>query len=169
MKKQTKIVMFSITFLLIATACLWFLNGGSIGREGGGWMIAITENGEIISEVDMEYIRGLESETFDAVVRSSGQRPVEAEFTGVLLQNVLAGKNINLAGTEHIIIKGIDGYVARLSVDELDEKDIFIAYEMGGRPLKPREQGGSGPFQLISPNDPFSMRWCKFVVEVELK
>jgi len=167
-KKSTKIVTFSIFVLLIVTACLWVINDGSIHRVVGG-VIVISEDGEMISEVDLEYLKGLESETFKAVIRSSGNKPVEVEYTGVFLKTILEDKKIKLDDKTRIIVKGVDGYMASLSMEEFERKEIYLAYAMDGKPIKSREQGGYGPFQLVIPGDAFSQRWCKYVCEVEIK
>jgi len=167
-KNTTKIVAISIILLLGATVALWFLTSSVVNRDGGGAVIAITGGGEIIAEADMEFIKNLERETFEAVIRSSGQSPVETDFTGALLRDILSAKGVDFSGKEYVLVKGVDLYVTRISVDEIFEKDIYIAYEMGGKPLRTREQRGTGPFQLVIPCDPYSLRWCKFVCEVEV-
>ena len=169
MKRQTKIVILSVAVLFAATVCLWFINDSGINRTGGGAVINITENGEFFAEAGMEYVKGLESETIGATIRSSGNKPVDVEYKGVPLKLFLECLGINLDGRENVIVKGVDGYMALLSMEELEQKDIYIAYEMDGKALKPREQGGYGPFQLVIPGDPFSQRWCKYVCEVEVK
>lgn len=169
MKKSTKIVTLSIIALFIATVCLWFLTGSNINREGGGEIIVITENGETVAEVNLEYIRSFDSETFETVIRSSINKPEDVEYTGVLLKSLIEGKEISLDDKTRLIVKGLDGYMTAISIEEFEKKDIYIAYEMNKKPIKPREQNGYGPFQLVIPGDPFSQRWCKFVCEVEIK
>jgi len=161
--------MISVIFLLAAVVVLWFINDGGVNREGGGETIAITESGETIADMDMDYIKSLESATFKAAIRSSANKPEDVEYTGVPLKSLLEGKGIALDGKTQIVVKGIDGYMASLSMDEFEKKDIYIAYEMDGKPMKPKGQNGYGPFQLVIPGDSFSQRWCKFVCEVEIK
>ena len=169
MKKQTKIVILSVVFLLIATAALWYINSGGVNRQGGGSLIVFTKEGEVVAEAGIQYMRGLESETFEAVIRSSGNRPVEVEYTGVLLMDLLAGTGIDTTNLEKVIVKGLDGYMIKLLTGELTEKGIFIAYEMDGAPIAGRAEGGFGPFQLVIPGDAFSQRWCKYVCEVAVE
>lgn len=51
----------------------------------------------------------------------------------------------------------------------LDDDNIYLAYMMDGEPLKSREDGGSGPYQIIIRKDQFSQRWAKYVLEIELQ
>ncbi|MDZ7837619.1 MAG: hypothetical protein U5N58_06515 [Actinomycetota bacterium] len=46
---------------------------------------------------------------------------------------------------------------------------MYIAIEKDGQPLGDKDSGGSGPYQIIVKKDTFSQRWCKFLVELELK
>ena len=169
MKKSTKIVTLSMAVLFIAATCLWLLNNGGINREGGGAIITFTDGGEVISEVDFDYLGGLESDTFEAVIRSSGNKPEDALYTGVLLTELLNDQGIDIEGKSSVIVKGLDGYMTKLTLPELEKKEVYLTYKMNGKPLKPRDDGGYGPFQLVIPGDPFSQRWCKYVCEVEIK
>ena len=169
MKKTSRIVMITVIFLFIATAGLWLLNGGGIATEDTGAVIVFKEDGEAVAEADMEYITGLAGETFKAVTRSDGQKPVEAEYKGVLLKDLLGDMGIGLDGKTQVTVSGADGYMWAIALSELDERDVYIAYEMNGKPLKSKIKNGSGPFQLIIPDDRFSQRWCKYVCEVEVK
>ena len=168
MIKSRNIVLISIMILVAAVIFLWLLYDNGINREGAGTIINFTVNGETIFEADMEYIKSFESKTIDVVIRSSGKKPVEAEYTGVLLSNLLRDMHIGLDGKTQVVVKGLDGYMIALSTSEI-EKDIYIAYEMNGEPLKSKEKNGNGPYQLIMPEDPFSQRWCKYICEVEVK
>ena len=69
-----------------------------------------------------------------------------------------------------VIVRAIDGYTVALSIEEvLDEENVYLAYAIDGKPLRSKSQGGSGPYQLIVRKDQFSQRWCKFVVEIEIR
>jgi len=168
-RKSRNIVLISVIVLFTAVIILWFINDNGITREGAGTIIHFTANGEIIYEADMEYIKSFESETINAVIRSSGKKPVEAEYTGVLLTSLLGDMNIDIDGIAQIVVKGMDGYMIAIAIEEIKKDNIYIAYEMNGEPLKPREKNGNGPYQLLMPDDPDSQRWCKYVCEVEVK
>ena len=166
MKKSTTIVLVSVILLFIATAALWFINGGGARYDGDGSVIVFSDNGDTVCEADLEYIKGFDAEKFETTIRSSVLKPTDVEYKGVLLKNLFSVMGISLEDKTRVVVKGIDGYQAFLSMEELDKKDIYIAYEMDGKPLKPKEKGGFGPFQLVIPGDPYSQRWCKFVCEV---
>ncbi len=69
-----------------------------------------------------------------------------------------------------MIVRATDGYTIALSPKEVkDEDNVYLAYKLNGKLLKRKEEGGSGPYQVIIRKDEFSQRWCKFVVEIELK
>lgn len=169
MGKSKRIVIISVIVLLLAVVVLWFLNGGGANRAGTDAVISFAVDGEVVAEADMEYVKSMEGKTFKTVIRSSGKKPEEAEYTGVLLKDLLDDRNVNPDGKKQILIKGIDGYMTALSVSELEDEKIYIAYELNGEALKSKEKNGNGPFQLVIPSDPFSQRWCKFVCEVEVK
>ncbi|MCL1982202.1 MAG: molybdopterin-dependent oxidoreductase [Clostridiales bacterium] len=169
MKKPQVAIFTTMTILLLAAACLWLFSGGGLAGPDTGSVIAFKEGGETVSEADLGFIRGFDSATFKATIRSSGQKPAEAEYTGVLLMDLLDGMGISLDGKKQVTVKGADGYAWAISVSEFDEKDIYIAYKMNGELLKPKIKNGDGPFQLVIPGDYFSQRWCKYVCEVEVK
>jgi len=155
--------------LLIASVALWYITiGAGIGRDTDE-TIAFTRGGEVFFEASLKYIKGFPQETFETVIRSSVLKPVKVEYTGVSLPELLAGMDADIDEISRIIVKGSDGYMTSVSRAELDKKDIYIAYEMDGKPLKPREKNGYGPYQLVILGDPYSQRWCKYVYEVEVQ
>ncbi len=86
------------------------------------------------------------------------------------LINILKKLEIDTENKKQLIVRGIDGYTVAFSIDEVvDEDNIYLAYKMEGKLLKSKEEGGSGPYQLIVRKDQFSQRWCKFVVEMEVR
>ena len=169
MNKSTKIVSISIAALFLVTAGLWLINGGGVADEDTGAVILFKEDGVVITEADLEYVKSLNSFTFETVIRSSGQKPAGAEYTGVFLKDLLAGTGIPLDGKKQVTVKGADGYAWTIALSELEEKDVYIVFEMNGKPLKSKIQNGDGPFQLVIPGDRFSQRWCKYVCEVDVK
>ena len=53
-----------------------------------------------------------------------------------------------------------------LQLSEFDKEIIFSKPMLY---LKNKSQGGSGPYQVIARKDPYSQRWCKFVMEIDLQ
>jgi DMSO/TMAO reductase YedYZ molybdopterin-dependent catalytic subunit len=167
-KKSNLVVAITVVVLSIAAVALWFFNYGNIYNAGERSTIAFTDSGETFFEADLEYIKGFESASFESVIRSSVLKPAKVEYTGVMLLELLYDMDVDIDVKSRVIVKGSDGYMTSVSMSELESKDIYIAYEMDGKPLKPREKNGYGPFQLVIPGDPYSQRWCKYIYEVEV-
>jgi hypothetical protein len=108
-----------------------------------------------------------DSVTFPVVVRSSGEKPVETEYTGVEIKNLLESYDIEYDSYDKITFSASDGYRIILSMEEIKEpNNIYLTYERDGQIMKTKKQGGNGPFQLVIRHDPFSQRWIKHVNEI---
>ena len=156
----------SMTVLLLAAAGLWLVNGGMTSNAQA---IVFKMDGEEVAVKGLDFLLTLESHDFKATIRSSGQKAREVEYTGVLLADVFQSLNIDTQGKTQIIFKGADAYMVPVSLNELEGDNLYIAFKMDGEYLKPRSEKGFGPFQLVILNDPFSLRWCKYLCEVEIK
>lgn len=120
--------------------------------------------------IDLVAIEALEPVEFKANLKSSGKDPVEYTYKGVALKTVLDSVEQSLASKKQVIIRSIDGYTVALGLEEvLEDDNVYVVYEREGEPLGKKEEGGSGPYQIVLRKDPFSQRWAKFVVEVELQ
>ncbi|MTI54747.1 hypothetical protein [Geosporobacter ferrireducens] len=107
---------------------------------------------------------------FPAVVRSSGQKPVETSYKGIELSKLFSSLDIELSNIEKVTFNAADGYRVILSIEELKEPgNTYLTFERNGAHLKSKKQGGSGPFQLVIRRDPFSQRWIKHVDEIILE
>ena len=172
MKKHTKIIICVFAFLIAAVAVLLWLNRdvilqGQKAQEERS--LTFTENGEVISVLYWEQLKELEYETFDAVIKSSGQRPKNVVYTGIEIHTLLDAAGTDYNGkTLHFI--GADAYLAAVQPEEMESVgSIFVVYAMDGQTMKDRESGGDGPYQLVLIDDDFSQRWCKYLAEVELR
>lgn len=132
--------------------------------------LAITMNG-IQNVIDTESIyNSTGSVVFPAVVRSSGEKPVETEYKGIELSILLTQNNFEFSDYDKIIINATDGYRIILNTEELKEpSNVYLTFERDGEILKSKKQGGNGPFQLVIRRDPFSQRWVKHVNEIVLE
>ena len=138
---------------------------------------AVHENAQIILKSDgqevklgFDQITQLGEKEFTAIFDSSDTKPQEHSYTGVPLMNIIKELNVDIENIEQIIVRGIDGYTVALNPKEVMEEDnVYLAYKLNGKLLKGKQKGGSGPYQIIIRKDEFSQRWCKFVVEIELK
>lgn len=130
----------------------------------------IIKEGDIEKVLDYETIKTLGEVDFQAILDTSDTEPEEQTYTGVPLKNVIKVAGITLEDKKIVIVRAVDGYTVALSTEEvLDKDNVYLAYKINGEPLKSKSEGGSGPYQIIVRKDQFSQRWCKFVLEVEVK
>ncbi|MEL7646909.1 MAG: molybdopterin-dependent oxidoreductase [Sedimentibacter sp.] len=107
---------------------------------------------------------------FSAVVRSSGEKPVEAEFRGLEMTILLTSLGIDIHEASKITFSASDGYRVAMKTEEVMEPgNVYIAFERDGEAMRSKKQGGSGPYQLIIRKDPFSQRWVKHVDEIVIE
>ena len=108
--------------------------------------------------------------SFPAVVRSSGDKPVETEYKGIELSKLFLSLDIDLSKMQKITFSATDGYKIVLDIEEIYEpNNVYLTFERDGVYLKSKKQGGNGPFQLVIRHDPFSQRWCKNVNEITVE
>ena len=127
-------------------------------------------NHDIETNLTFQQLTQLEEKEFTAIFDSSDSDPEEHSYTGIALINILEDSGIALDNIEQVMVRGIDGYTVALNPKEIEDEDnVYLAYKLNGKLLKGKQKGGSGPYQVIIRKDEFSQRWCKFVVEIELK
>ncbi len=125
---------------------------------------------EVEDQFTYEEITQLGEDEFTAVFDSSNTDPEEHTYTGVALKKLIEKAGITLEDKQQVNIRAIDGYTVALKPDEvLEDENVYLAYKQDGEPIKRKEEGGSGPYQVIIRKDAFSQRWCKFVTEIEVK
>lgn len=130
----------------------------------------IMADGKEIDIVDLGWLADLSSEEFKANLKSSGKDPEEHTYKGVMLKEILASKGQSLQDKSQVIIRSVDGYTVALSSEEVaEDENVYIVYEVDGKPLGTKEDGSNGPYQIVIRKDSFGQRWAKFVVEVELQ
>lgn len=170
MKKMVPVAIF---ILIIAVVTMAILNKDYVKDKDimiENFSFVLMNNGEEVAIVDLEFIEGLEAKEFKANLKSSGKDPVEHSFRGVALKDIIESKEESLEGKKQVVIRSIDGFAVALSAAEVAEEDnVYIVYEIDGKPLGTKDDGGSGPYQIVIRKDAFGQRWAKFVVEVELK
>jgi hypothetical protein len=162
--KKSKIIIIVFILLLIVLGVIWY---SAQPKDGGGISIII---GDVEQIVEKELIYNHpDSISFPAVVRSSGQKPIEAEYKGVELSRLFTSLDVDISNIEKIIFNASDGYRIILSTEEInDPQNVYLTFERDGEYLKSKKQGGNGPFQLVIRRDPFSQRWIKHVNEIIL-
>lgn len=171
-KKNIIIISIVLAILLIVVGVFAFLNAGNILEKKNleeSKTISIKSEGIEIRKVDLAFISSAGEEDFSAIMDTSDSEPKKHYYTGVLLKNVLQKSGINIDDYAMLTVKAIDGYVVAFKKEEVaDDDNIYIAYKEDGKDLGTKSSGGRGPYQIIVRKDQFSMRWCKFVVEIEL-
>ncbi|WP_313343343.1 hypothetical protein [Sedimentibacter sp.] len=127
--------------------------------------------GNEITEIETDSIyNSTDAIAFPAVVRSSGQKPVETEYKGIELIKLLNENRIEIDKFKKATFNASDGYRIILDMAEINEQsNVYLCFERDGENLKSKNQGGNGPFQLIIRRDPFSQRWIKHVNEIILE
>lgn len=168
-----KIIAIILLLLITAVGVTAYLNRGYIEDKQAmveNSSILIKDEGEEVGVIDLGLIKDLEPIEFEVNLKSSGKDPEEHTYKGVALKKLLAFKDQSLESKKQVVIRSIDGYTIALSAEEVSEEDnVYVVYERDGEPLGKKEEGGSGPYQIILRKDSFSQRWAKFVVEVELQ
>ena len=174
MKKKNLIIILSvIAALMIIVGVTAVLNSGSIRlrkEQQDSVSIMIKKGGEEIASIDMKYLSSVGEEDFQADLDTSDTDPQKHQYSGVPLTKVLESLEIGLEGIESVTVKALDGYTVIFDISEaVDEENMYIVYMIDGQYLKGKDEGGSGPYQIITRKDPYSQRWCKFVMEIDLQ
>lgn len=117
----------------------------------------------------LEEILELDQVDFTATKDTSSAGPVDNDYTGVLLRDVLEKLNMSLDGITGVMISAEDGYKVSIEADKVKQDDnIYLTFKKEGKWLENKDNGGEGPLQTIITKDQFSQYWCKYVVSVEL-
>lgn len=161
MNKKKIIVLGLLLIVIILISSLYSLN-----KEEKASLII--RQGENLQTIEADFIYNYpESISFPAVVRSSGNKPVETEYKGIELIKLLSSLKVNTENMKAITLNAEDGYRVILNSEELnDPKNVYLVFERDGEKLKSKRKKGQGPFQLIIRRDPFSQRWIKHVDEI---
>lgn len=163
-----KPILFTIIILCLVIGIFSFLNGA--GKESGPQVIKIIQNGQEIREITMAEVQALPQLEKEIILNSSVGRE-EHLFTGTPLKEVfLSIDPAFLDGGQQVISKSIDGYTVSFNIKEVLEEDkVMLVYAQDGKPLGSKEEGGTGPFRIIAPNDQFAQRAGKYVQELEVR
>lgn len=170
MKKSNLVLVAIIVVLAAAVGILAWFNGQSVAGLDEATLV-IKVDGQEIGSISLEDITQLGSEEFNVVLRSSGKEPVESTYTGIPLRTVLeAVQSGILSDKSQISVKALDGFAVAYTVEEtLTPEHIYLVWKRNGKPLGSKSDGGSGPILIIPRQDQFGQRWCKFVVEVDIR
>ncbi|UYP46825.1 Protein-methionine-sulfoxide reductase catalytic subunit MsrP [Candidatus Lokiarchaeum ossiferum] len=122
-------------------------------------------NGEIENQLNYSYdeFKALPNTTFIATLQCVEGPSSTAEFTGVLVSDLLDLAIIN-ATAHDVIFYGLDGYSSSLTIEEVYNSTILLAYEMNGAPLPP-ETGY--PLGIVAPGH-LGYKWVQWVYEIKV-
>lgn len=172
MKKNNIIILTVIIALVGVLAVTYFINQDDIEYKQQLNQDAIFEvlyQGEVIATYNMLEIAEMGEVTFTANSKSSGNDPVEYEYTGVLLKTIFEEAGLDPEGKTSVTVMAIDGYAAAITMDKfMDDDNVYLAYMRNGELLGTKTDGGIGPYQLIISKDQFSQYWVKFAYQGEL-
>jgi len=170
---MNKTIVTSLIILVMIVGVTAYLNRGNIADRQemqDNAQIILLENGEEIKTVDMTFIKKQGEKTFNKELDTSETGPEIQTYTGVLLKSVIEEAGIKLDNKTQVIVKAVDGYTVALTAAEVRKDDnVYIVYKNNGEYLQEKSKGGTGPYRIVIRDDQFGQRWCKFVMEVNIK
>ncbi len=162
-----------VAVLVLVVAVLAFLNQDSVAEkrilEESAAFVVKAET-ETLATYYLADLQEMESDTFEAVLKTNGKDPEYYDYEGVELRTLFHEAGVDLKEYDSVILTAIDGYsVAYTVVEVLKEDNVYLVYGKEGALLETREEGGRGPYQSIVVTDQFSNRRCKFAVEMDVR
>ena len=172
MSKGTKITIVTASALVVIVAVFAWLNRDYIAprREAQAAGIFFVNAGGQELTVSMDDLLGLSPSDIIANFRSSGRAAEARIYQGVSLRDIVESLGIDYSGYSSVVFMAADGFASVLPISEaMDGNACYIAIALENVPLGTRERGGDGPFMMIKPHDIFSLRWCKYLLEVRFQ
>jgi len=168
-----KTVIITILVLIIAVGVFAYLNAADSEdrlRSQREAEIYIEVGDERMQEVDFDTIMDLQQHEFTETLQSSDSPASDHDYRGILMKDLLEKYDLLTEDIEQIITRAADGYTVALGIGEVMADDnVYIVYEKDGKPLAPKEEGGSGPYMVVIREDEFGQRWNKFLMELQLQ
>ncbi|MDX9799999.1 MAG: hypothetical protein RBT69_01535 [Spirochaetia bacterium] len=119
---------------------------------------------------DISYLKTFKTVSFRKEIKKKESGSEEIIFTGVPLITVLHNLGFTVSGTKKIIFSAEDGFTSSVASEEaIDPDNIYLVYERSGNPSGAREDGGTGPIEIVIRKDSFPQRWCRFLLEIEIE
>jgi|SRR5690554_6222657 len=166
MSKQTKLLLGLIVIFVVVTGILSAVN---INRIQGLDQEKLTiVAGSQSKEITLGELKELPATSFTAELRSTSQPNQTITFTGISIKDLLEYLKIDVTFSE-VAFSSLDGFTTVLSVDEVMMDDnVYVVYKRDNEPILSKSDGGTGPMEIIVAQDPFSNRWNKYVIKIEL-
>jgi hypothetical protein len=103
------------------------------------------------------------------VIHSGSEGDTTHDFRGVRFSEALALIDPTLLEQySGVIVSGIDGYSAELSMEEIQmENNVFIMYEDNGAPISDFS-GNTGALRVVILNDSFGQRFANVLSDIRL-
>lgn len=170
--KKLWILVIIIAVLAAAVAVFAILNAGNVEekQESQDKAIVTVIAGEREEVFDLEYLKTFDKEEFSTTIDTSETDPREHVFGGVPLAIVLQELGFSLDNTEQVVFTAADGYTTVVTAGEAaDVQNVYLVYERDNRPLGTKQEGGTGPIEIVIAKDQYAERWCKFLMEIEIQ
>ena len=172
MDKKILIVILVMLVLMLIIFITFKLNKPSIEVQkqllDNAEILIISDNEEVI--VNIDDIKSIGEETFEAVLDTSSTKPTIHTYNGVQLKELLSNLTITLNNNDVIILSGVDSFAVAYSGEEvLKDENVYIAYMEDGKYLGTLDNGGTGPYEVIVKEDQFSNRRCKWLTKIEVR
>ncbi|WOC16099.1 molybdopterin-dependent oxidoreductase [Pseudochrobactrum sp. MP213Fo] len=165
-----------VFFFSILTAMLFYFSSEVSGQDQSILPPSILEVSGAISKGDAEGVAH-----FDIVeLRTLPPARLETttavtdgvhRFDGVLMRDLLA--HVGSYGTV-VTARALNDYAIEIAVEEFDQFDVLVAYELDGKPLLPSDKG---PLWIVYPRDQhaelqdirFDYRWVWQLKSLEIR
>ena len=171
-KKTVWIIVIVIVVLAAAVAVFALLNAGNVKekQESQDNATVTVIMGDQEETFDLAYLKSYEKTEFNAIQDTSDTDAVEKSFGGVPLITVLNDLGFDISGSEQVVFAAADGYTSVVTTEvAMDSENVYLVYERDGEPSGTKQEGGSGPIEIIIAKDEFAQRWCKFLMEIEIE
>lgn len=166
--KKKYVLIIVIAVLVVAVAALAIANRATtLALDAEETEAVITIDGEKVAEFDLEWLKTLEKVTFDDHIKENGEPKRDVSFTGVELKTVIDAIGVDISQCSAVAFRGRDSYMSASSIEEMYKNGkVYIVYERNGLQTLGKSMGGTGPMEIVITNEVFSMRNCKFLIEI---
>ncbi|WKY47097.1 hypothetical protein Q5O24_12105 [Eubacteriaceae bacterium ES3] len=169
--KKKWILPIVILVLAISSAVLIGINKNqteerlaSLGQE----TVIITVGDLTLAQLQLEDIKAMPKVLIDEGLNTStGQEDVV--FGGVLLKDALDRAGFDYESYQAVTYKALDGYVSAGTTEEIEADKVYLIYERDGIENTDKSSGGTGPMEIVITGETFSLRNCKFLMEISFE